>query len=72
MGKIEFVFTIYIVIEASLLNAEAPCQILGTGVVTIPRVSVGCWCSGVNVRILVLVVLPYFGSYFGLYFSLIN
>ena len=40
MGKIEFVFTIYIVIEASLLNAEAPCQILGTGVVTIPRVSV--------------------------------
>ena len=32
---------------------------LGTGGVTILRVSVGRWCSGVHVRLLVLVVLPY-------------
>ena len=32
---------------------------LGTGGVTILRVSVGWWCSGVHVRLLVLVVLPY-------------
>ena len=38
------------------------CQTLGTGDVTILRVSVGWWCSGVLVRLLVLVVLPYSGS----------
>ena len=31
----------------------------GTGVVTILKVSVGWWCSGVHVRLLVLVLLPY-------------
>ena len=31
----------------------------GTGGVTILRVSVGWWCSGVHVRLLVLGVLPY-------------
>ena len=35
------------------------CQTLGTGSITILRVSVGWWCSGVLVRLLVLVVLPY-------------
>ena len=34
-------------------------QTLGTGSVAIVRVSVGWWCSGVHVRLLVLVVLPY-------------
>ena len=32
---------------------------LGTGGVTILRVSVGWWCSGVHVRLLGVVVLPY-------------
>ena len=31
----------------------------GTGGVTILRASAGWWCSGVHVRLLVLVVLPY-------------
>ena len=31
----------------------------GTGVVTILKISVGWWCSGVHARLLVLVVLPY-------------
>ena len=35
------------------------CQTFGTGDVTILRVSVGWLCSGVHVRLLVLVVLPY-------------
>ena len=35
------------------------CQTFGTGGVTILRVSVGWWCSGVHVRLLLLVVLPY-------------
>ena len=35
------------------------CQTLGTGGVTILRVSVGWWCSGVHIRLLVLVVLSY-------------
>ena len=35
------------------------CQTLGTGGVTILRVSVGWWCSGVHVRLLVVVMLPY-------------
>ena len=38
------------------------CQTLGIGDVTTLRVSVGWWCSGVHVRLLVLVVLPYLGS----------
>ena len=35
------------------------CQTLGTGDVTILSFSVGWWCSGVHVRLLVPVMLPY-------------
>ena len=38
------------------------CQTLGTGGFTVLRVTVGWWCNGVHVRLLVLVVLPYRGS----------
>ena len=35
------------------------CQSIGTGSVTILRISVGWRCSGVHIGLLMLVVLPY-------------
>ena len=45
--------------QCGLVVWWSTCQILSPGGVTILRVSVGWWCSGVQVRLLVLVVLPY-------------
>ena len=42
--------------EVSVKASTCP---LGTCDVTILRVSLGWWCSGVHVRLMVLVVLPY-------------
>ena len=45
--------------QSGLVVLWSTCQILGTGGITILRVSVVWWCSGEPVRLLVLVVLPY-------------
>ena len=47
--------------QCRLVGSEAgsTCQTLGSGGITILRVSLGWWCSGVHVRLLVLVVLTY-------------
>ena len=42
--------------QCGLVLWWSTCQDLGTGDVTILRVSVGWWCSGLHVRLLVLVV----------------
>ena len=38
-------------LKAFLFLYNSTCQTLGTGGVTILRVSVGWWCSGVHVRL---------------------
>ena len=45
--------------QCGLVVLCSTCQTLRAGIVTILRVSVGWWRSGVHVRHLVLVVLPY-------------